>query len=199
MATPLKKTAKKKPSPAEAFYLYGISQPKRGPVQVTSEAVDGRAAIEPMRIGAFDCWVSRVDRSEFAERLAENMENLEWLATVGVRHQRAVADLASKTEILPARFGTVFLTEQSLQEHVASIKKSIQSVFQKIAGAEEWGVKIFRTASSQTPAMVEASSGTDCLRRKAQTVMHRKREEDPMLTEFVKALTVSSSDAAPGG
>lgn len=198
-----KKASKKKPSPVQesgrAVYLYGISQPVRKPASVQAEAVDGAAKIEPLRVEGLDCWISRVDRQEFAEHLAENMENLEWLATVGVRHQRAVAALAGEIEILPARFGTVFLTEQSLVEHVAGQKKSIQSVFKKIAGSDEWGVKVFRSAHSERPAMVEASSGTDYLKRKAQTLTLRAKDDDPVLRSFLEALSRSSVDTAPGG
>jgi len=202
MATAVKKKAakKKKPAaPASAIYLYGISQPARRAVELRAEAVDGMAAIEPLRLEGVSCWISRVDRGEYAEHLAENMENLEWLATIGVRHQRAVADLASKVEILPARFGTVFLSEESLLAHVKSEKKTIQSAFKKIAGADEWGVKVFRVAQAQKPAMADAVSGTDYLKRKAKTAIPRTKEDDPTLLDLVRALAKLSVDVAPGG
>lgn len=182
-----------------AIYLYGVSLPARKEITLLAEAVDGQATIEAQRLASIDCWISRVDRREFAERLAENMENFEWLATVGVRHQRAVADLAAKVEIIPARFGTVFLTDESLLQHVENSKKSIQSVFKKISGSDEWGVKIFRSKQVENPAMIEAASGTDYLKRKAQSVMPRKREEDPRLESFVRSLSALSVDTAPGG
>ena len=202
MATAIKKKSAKKAAKKRvqgALYLYGVSLPRKKAVEISAEAVDGNATIEAARIAGFDAWISRVERGEYADHLAENMENLEWLATIGVRHQRAVAELATKTEILPARFGTVFLTDTSLREHIEGQKKSIQSVFKKIAGAEEWGVKIFRATAAKAPAMIEASSGTDYLKRKAQTVMPRTKEEDPVLSEFVKELSNASVDTAPGG
>jgi hypothetical protein len=202
MATAVKKKAakKKKPVvPASAIYLYGISQPSRRAVELRAEAVDGIAAIEPLQLDGFICWISRVNRGEYADHLAENMENLDWLATIGVRHQRAVADLASKVEILPARFGTVFLSEESLLAHVKSEKKIIQSAFKKIAGADEWGVKVFRVAQAQRPVMADAVSGTDYLKRKAKTAMPRAKEDDPTLLELVRALAELSVEVAPGG
>jgi Gas vesicle synthesis protein GvpL/GvpF len=200
MATAIKKKAPKKAAHPVAIYLYGISLPAKRTVAIRAEAVDGVATIEAVRVGGFSCWISRVERSEYADHLAENMENLDWLATIGVRHQRAVADLALKVELLPARFGTVFLSEESLAGHIENDKKSIQSVFKKIAGADEWGVKVFRATQSKAPAMIEASSGTDYLKRKAQSVMPRKKkEEDPALSEFVSALSKVSADFAPGG
>jgi len=202
MATAIKRKSAKKKAPARrasAIYLYGISQPSRKKVQLHAEGIDGEAAIQAVRLAAHDCWISRVDRAEFAERLAENMENLDWLATVGVRHQRAVADLASKVEILPARFGTVFLSDDSLRQHVESGRTSIQSVFKKIAGCEEWGVKVFKSIQSERPAMIEAASGTDYLKRKAQSAMPRTKEEDPELIDFTQSLRDLSADATAGG
>lgn len=182
-----------------ALYLYGLSLPTRDNVEIRAEAVDGEGPIETTRLDGFDCWISRVDRSEYADRLAENMENLEWLAMIGVRHQRAVADIASKLEMLPARFGTVFLSEQSLKAHVASGKKNFQGVFKKIAGSDEWGIKIFRVAERGRAPSAEAVSGTDYLKRKAQTVMPRPKEEDPNLIDLVQALSSLSVDTASGG
>jgi Gas vesicle synthesis protein GvpL/GvpF len=214
MATAVKKKATKKklatarksaaatnaPADRRAIYLYGISLPVRETVEIRAEAVDALDAIQSLRLDGVDCWISRVDRGEYAERLAENMENLEWLATVGVRHQRAVADLASKLEILPARFGTVFLSEESLRSHVQSENKGIQSVFKKITGCDEWGVKVFRVAPAAQPAaLVDAASGTDYLKQKARTVMPRAKQEDPALASMLRELNEISADSAPGG
>jgi len=203
MATAVKKKAAKKKATrratAGAIYLYGISQPVKGAVEIRAEAVDGIAAIEARRVDGLDCWISWMDRGEYADQLAENMENLEWLATIGVRHQRAVAELASKVNVLPARFGTVFLSDESLAVHVASGKKSIQSVFKKIAGAEEWGVKVFRVSQPARAAIAEAVSGTDYLKRKAQTALPRAKEADPALQALAKALAAVSVETAPGG
>lgn len=209
MAATVKKKSSKKSAKAvprepasksnQAIYLYGISVPLRAVTTVQSEAVDGRAAIRALLLQGFDCWVSPVDRREYAEHLAENMENLDWLATVGVRHQRAVAELASKVEILPARFGTVFLSKRSLADHLAQGKDDFRAIFKKISGSEEWGVKVFRQSPSAIPARVPASSGTDYLKKKAQSVMPRSKQEDPRISAFAEALKAASLDMSVGG
>lgn len=198
MATALKKKAvTKKSADNRALYLYGISVAAGPPL--VAEAVDGAAAIEALPFEGLTCWVSRVDRTEFADHLAENMENLEWLATVGVRHQRAVAELASKVEILPARFGTVFLSEASLRKHVVEGVKEFKGVLKKISGSDEWGIKLFRVADAPKASFSDASSGTDYLKRKAQSVMPKTKEEDPALAELVRTLMQLSVDTATGG
>ena len=62
----------------------------------------------PVVCGEFVCWVCEVDQEGFADAVERNMENLEWLALHGVRHQQAVGEVAEQMTIVPARFGTVF-------------------------------------------------------------------------------------------
>ena len=115
-------------------------------------------------------------------------------------HQRAVAELASKVEILPARFGTVFLSDRSLADHIAKSKKVFEAVLKKITGSEEWGVKVFRQART-TPAAsnLKAASGTDYLKKKAQSVVPRGKQEDPELLAFTEALEGASVEMSAGG
>ena len=143
-----------------------------------------------------------MDRSEYADRLAENMENLEWLATVGVRHQRAVAELASKVEMLPARFGTVFLSEHSLQGARGDGKKSFQGCVQERLPARMSGASrcfALRTAPGAR-RLSEAASGTDYLKRKAQE-RHatRQRKKIPRWRDLCGRSSRLSVDTAPGG
>ena len=101
-----------------ALYLYGISRGgtakgaekpaakparpvKNKPVTKTQNflldwersaapGIDGVHEVRPLVCGEFICWVCEVDQTGFSEALESNMENLEWLALHGVRHQQVV-------------------------------------------------------------------------------------------------------------
>ncbi|MBV9609453.1 MAG: GvpL/GvpF family gas vesicle protein, partial [Acidobacteria bacterium] len=149
------------------LYVYGISRSAR-PVNLTiPEGVDGLAPVEMLRVGGMSCWISRVDRGQFADQLSENMENLEWLASAGVRHQRVVGAIAAAIDVLPARFGTVFLSEAGLQEDIESRKAALQESLDRITGTEEWGVKVFAGERSRV-AVMPARSGKEYLQKKAK-------------------------------
>jgi hypothetical protein len=178
------------------IYLYGISSPGRAGLKLPG--IDGVAPVEASRIGGFTAWISRVDAKEFGAELAQRMENLDWLANASVRHQRVVGALAAKITVLPARFGTVFVSEDSLQSHITELKPTLAKRLKHLDGADEWGVKLFRRA--QAAATVDASSGADYLRQKAALLKKDgPRELDADVVAFAKALQSVARDSRPAG
>jgi hypothetical protein len=99
------------------LYFYGVTESRAGnPIE--TPGVDLQTKIEPVDCEGLTCWISRVSGTDFETDLARNMENLDWLATASVAHQRAISAIAQDLEILPARFGTVFRSERSLRKHI---------------------------------------------------------------------------------
>ncbi len=184
---------------ATVLYVYGVTTAPKKSVATPTSGVDGVSAVEPVLAGDLVCWVSKVDAVEFGENLQANMEQLEWLANTGVRHQQVVSGLSERTDILPARFGTVFNSEESLVEDVKRRKRSIMAALKRIAGAEEWGVKVF-AAESNPPVHVSARSGREYLQRKA-AVLERKtaKKPDAAIANLQGALKKVSVDVAPLG
>ena len=168
-------------------------------MKVKGDGIDGISPVENLEHSGLRCWISHVDKHEFADQLASNMENLDWLATTSVRHQRVVGELASMLTIVPARFGTVFLSDKSLQAHVADSKEEIRKTLKKIEGTEEWGVKLFSIAK-EPAQMPHVSSGSDYLRLKAVKLQPVKvKELDPEIKEFVRELQEVTEDSAVSG
>ena len=181
------------------IYLYGISR-KKPSAAVASDGVDGASPVEPVECSGLICWISRVDATEFGEQLAEKMENLEWLATAGVRHQHAVGEIAKRVDILPARFGTVFLKDTNLEAHVTERKRELEAGLKKIAGSEEWGVKVFAEKRAEAASSVAVASGADYLKRKAaQLHKQQRRAVAPEIRELQSALEKLASDSAAVG
>jgi Gas vesicle synthesis protein GvpL/GvpF len=194
------KSAKKK-APAQALYLYAISQsPERQVAAIAAEAIDGSAAIEGVRCREYLCWVSRVPKAEFADKIADRMQDLEWLAESGLRHQRVVSEIASQLPILPARFATVFLSEASLANHVDERKNALQAAFARVADADEWGIKIFALGASRARPVKPPSSGSEYLQRKAEMLQPRgSKKLDASVAEFVSAVKAIAVAECPGG
>ncbi len=177
----------------QALYLYGISMASGGKrIRIASDGIDGIHNVQALPCGNFLCWVSAVDRNGFAEAINKNMENLEWLALHGVRHQQVVAEIAEATTMIPARFGTIFSGEQALFKDVNSRKPALEKVFQRISGADEWGVKVFAEQSPAPAVAANVRSGKDYLEQKAARM--QRRPETSGLQEFATTLEKIATD-----
>lgn len=182
---------------ARLIYLYGITREQPARLRVL-DAVDGESKVEAQPAEGFIAWISRVDAAEFGERLQQNMENLDWLAQTSVRHQKVVDAIHKQIEILPARFATLFRTEDSLAQHVREQKKALAKSFQSVAGADEYAVKVF--AVPQAAAVRAATSGADYLKRKSQALQAKtSRNITPELEQFIALLHKISKESADGG
>ena len=194
MASGLKEDRKNR-----VIYLYGVTQAPASPKPGIS-GVDGRAPIETIESAGLVCWISWVPGEEFADRLSENTENLDWLAAMTTAHQRVVAAIAESHDILPARFATVFLNESSLRADVRSRRPEWQADFRRIQDSEEWGIKVFALPPKETEVPSKARSGKDYL--KAKSAMLRRRvvkAADDEIASFARELEKISVATAPGG
>ena len=181
----------------QVLYLYGVTPAGEGIVPEVV-GVDAAAGVEAVPCAGLVCWASRVNKTEFADNLARNMENLEWLAEVSVRHQQAVAAIAAARDILPARFGTVFRNSTSLAAHVEKHKAHLTRDLKRINGCEEWGVKVFR-ARTQPETAAAAKSGREYLRARA-AALHEEapRPADAEVQRLLHALEKMVAETAPG-
>ena len=192
------RSGKNSRSPETVLYLYGISK-EAGEIPEV-EGVDAKAQVQAIASASLISWVSLVSKSEFADNLVKNMESLDWLAAVSVRHQRVVSALSEKRALLPARFGTVFLSESSLKQHIAERKASLQSDLKRIQEADEWGVKVFGELPQKSVAAQTPHSGREYLSAKAAVLQARSANAaDGEIVGFVEALKQLAQELSPGG
>lgn len=180
------------------LYFYGVTRrPLNG--SIAQAGVDLQSEVECIECEGLACWVSRVSAIDFQKNLAPNMENLDWLATAGVAHQHAIAAIARASEILPARFGTVFRNEQSLRNHIREHIVAIKADFRRIKDADEFGIKVFGRHESQ-PQSTQVRSGKDYLKAKAALLPRRRSGSvNGDFGKFAKALGQVALDSAPAG
>jgi hypothetical protein len=188
------------PPPESALYLYGISRAGAPELaRIANPGIDAIHPVQPLVSGDFVCWVSAVDGDGFAEEINRNMENLEWLALHGVRHQQVVAEIAAKTAIVPARFGTLFSGEPALLQNVQSRKAALKKVFIRIADADEWGVKVFAEHPPTPQVATNIRSGKEYLQAKAARLNRPPERDDSGLREFDAALKKIATESAATG
>lgn len=182
----------------KVLYMYGITQSLARPDKIRS--VDGKASVETIQCGTLICWVSPVPKSEFADELSRNMENLDWLAAMSTRHQESVSAIARAADVLPARFGTVFLNESSLRADIQKRQAELLADFERIRDCEEWGVKVFAGRPAKVDLPKTLKTGKDYLKAKSAILESRARKApDEEIRSFAHALEEVSETAAEGG
>ena len=198
---PKEKTKAAQRAAGRVLYLYAIAKVPKGPLpSIVAEGIDGSAAIEGIVREGHVCWISRVPRDQFADGLAERMQDLEWLASAGLRHQRAVGEIAAKLTSLPARFGTVFLNEDSMAQHLSARKSVLRAAFKRVAEADEWGIKVFAVAPKKGSPAVTAVSGSDYLKKKAEVLRPQPSKTlDRDVRSLIASLDGLAVASSPGG
>lgn len=188
-----------------ALYLYGISGALKSNGKSPSlrqPGIDGGDSIEALPCQGLTCWISRVPAAEFTSDLQRNMENLEWLADVSVRHQSAVSAIGARVTLLPTRFGAVFFGMDSLERHIGEQKSRIAAALKKVDSSDEWGIKVFVRKAHAVSPLATAASGTDYLRRKAATLAEQSASrvaQDDEVKRFAAELSKAARATAPTG
>jgi hypothetical protein len=88
------------------------------------------------------------------EALEPMLRNIQWVADVAVAHEAVVEHFTRVrgAAVVPMKLFTMF---SSLDRAVAEMKEKvseIRTVLERIAGCEEWGVRIMRIAAPASPA-----------------------------------------------
>ena len=97
-----------------------------------------------------------------ADRLEVALRDLDWVAEIAVAHEAVVEHFAGlrDTAVLPMKLFTMFSTESRAVEEMTTRRKDIETVFGRIAGCEEWGVRVTRRAKIAPARAVRARTGT---------------------------------------
>ena len=83
-----------------------------------------------------------VDRALFEGPEGEKrLADLAWLAPRALHHQDVLAACQERGAVLPARFGTLFSTEESLCAFLGRHAPSISAFLRESRDHEEWGLK----------------------------------------------------------
>ena len=161
-----------------AAYLYCVVKSARRPALV--RAPHGLA--EATRPQAWDVgrglWLiaAEVPLDEYGPgRLEPRLQDLEWVARAAVAHEAVVEHYSrsATATVVPAKLFTMFSSIDKAIEDVASRRATINRVMKRIAGCEEWGVRVTRRAAvsaltSAVPARPTSGSAFLAARKAAR-------------------------------
>lgn len=88
---------------------------------------------------------TKVDAEAYEREALESRmkDDLEWLQESAMHHHEVLLDLQKQYTLIPMKFCTIYLSQDSLEEKLREQADTIQSLFIRIKGSQEWNLKIY--------------------------------------------------------
>lgn len=102
--------------------------------------------------------VSEIPEEDFCGPGAElRMQDLAWVGPRALHHEAVVEQVMRHSPVLPARFGTLFSSQDSLGEFLDLHHKTISRFLDQVSGQDEWSVKGLLDRRQAAQSLMSAS------------------------------------------
>jgi hypothetical protein len=112
-------------------------------------------------------------------QLEQHLSDMDWVGRIALAHEEVVEVFARRNSatVIPMKLFTMFSTRQRAVADVAGRRRSINAAMRRIAGADEWGVRITRGAPAAAAPLERPRTGAAFLaaRKQARDAVHGAR------------------------
>jgi Gas vesicle synthesis protein GvpL/GvpF len=163
-------------------YVYAVVKAARAPR--FARTVRALPQMKPPRAVAAgrQLWlvVSDADAEAYAAVAIERgLRDMEWVATCATAHERVVEAAARHGATVPMKLFTLFANEERAIAHLTRARMQIDRTLARVAGAEEWGVRVvFDPARAAKAAAAKADAEARGLGGGAGFLLKKKRVRD---------------------
>jgi hypothetical protein len=106
--------------------------------------IDDRHPVFIRDYGNITAVLSQVILEEFMGPTAEaHLQDVAWITPRACRHQEVIAQINRRTDLFPARFGTIFSADEVLADVIGRHREQIHSFLDSVQGHAEWSLKGF--------------------------------------------------------
>ncbi len=163
----------------KALYLFALARAGLLP-ELRTNGLDSGVPVLTRDFANVTALVCEVALDEFSGPLAEeNLNDLAWVGRRVVRHGEIVQKAMPYSPVLPARFGTLFSSMESLERVLQRNLPEINVFFDFVTGKEEWAVKVmFARAEAKARLIAERlSAQSEVLAGLSQGVRYVKERQ----------------------
>lgn len=127
---------------SQGIYLFCLARLSRLPALLEAKGLDGQSPLEVVGYQDLGAVISPVPLEDFCGPEAEaRLGDLTWIGPRVIRHQEVVTLVMRHSPVMPARFGTIFSSRESLAEVLRRHHGIIDEFLTRITDQEEWAVK----------------------------------------------------------
>jgi hypothetical protein len=191
---------------SRATYLYCLARRPEAPeLAGAPPGVPGASAPRLLELGG-GLWLVAADvplPDYGEEEIARRLEDLAWVSERALAHEAMVEHFAGAPALVPMKLFTLFASDERAAAHVAGELPHLHTVLDRVAGREEWGVRVrLVPARAGAEAGAErpepAASGRDFLARKQRQRDAARRapaEAKAAAEEAFRTLAARAADA----
>lgn len=127
----------------ELLWTYAIL-PAQDPLIPSVPGISGEHRYVWVEDGALAALTSVVPCSEYEEEaLQTRLQDANWLLPRIEAYGAVIAELASRSPVLPLKFGTIFRGQEALRQRLRENHSNWAAKLAKLGGHTEWGLKIY--------------------------------------------------------
>lgn len=125
-------------------YVYGVTRPPAGAKVARLGGILPDATVQPLLHAGLLAFVSAVPAAQFgANEFRAALADAQWLKDRILAHEQVLEDLRASYDIVPCRFGTIYLDDLQVLNALARHRAELCEALDRVGDASEWGVKIF--------------------------------------------------------
>jgi hypothetical protein len=127
---------------SDVIYLYGFV-PADSPAPPPALAGIGDHAVELLPFDGLAAVISRLPLEDYdPARIEARLEDLGWVGSQGLAHERVVLWFVDHADILPARLFSLHSGEAALRASLGPAAAGIAQQLAQLAGRHEWNLKV---------------------------------------------------------
>jgi hypothetical protein len=179
---------------ATATYVYCVAHAQAKPKDLRPPAGLPDAAPPRLLDAGRPLWIvcASVPLASYGSGVLESaLRDLNWVGDIAVAHESVVEHFVQQkhTTVVPMKLFTMFSSDERAVEEMRARRGEILRVVKRIAGCEEWGVRVTRTTPA-VPREAEAENPAS-----GAAFLAAKKQARDVARELVRA-AVASADAA---
>ena len=126
----------------QILYVYAIGRAGH-PLPDRVDAIDASDVVKAVTSGSLAAFFTPVDEVDFSQGVIDaRSKDVEWLGSIGYRHQSVMAALMRGGTIIPLRAFTLFASEDGLRMHLNQERERFDKLLDRLDGKQEWTLRI---------------------------------------------------------
>ncbi len=125
-------------------YVYGIIDNVDNEMIKDIKGIDGLHSLYSLKTEDVYIILSNVDLEEYGEgELDKRLEDMAWVEEKAKKHFNIVQSLLEYGTVIPMKFCTIFVSDDTMLQFVDSFKFKIKEAISYLKDKEEWDLKVY--------------------------------------------------------